>query len=288
MMLGDLPPSSSVTRLSARPALAPISLPTSVEPVNAILSTPGWSTSAAPVSPSPVRTLTHARRDPGLEHQLAEPQRGQRRLLGRLEHDRAAGGERRGELPGRHQQREVPRDDLRRTRRPAPCACSRACPAGGRGSTSPKIRSGQPAKWRKWRDRSTRRRRPWPASPACRCQAPRARRARRRAASSRSARRLISRRPLGGAETWPTGRPRAPRRAAATARSTSSAPAWATVVIGCPVAGSMRLEACARRRPGRARRRSAARARGRRTRGPASESCSGRVGDGHRVLLAGV
>ena len=58
MMLGDLPPSSSVTRLSARPALAPISRPTAVEPVNAILSTSGWSTSAAPVSPSPVTTLS--------------------------------------------------------------------------------------------------------------------------------------------------------------------------------------------------------------------------------------
>ena len=56
-MFADLPPSSSVTRLSARPALAPISRPTAVEPVKAILSTPGWSTSAAPVSPSPVTTL---------------------------------------------------------------------------------------------------------------------------------------------------------------------------------------------------------------------------------------
>ena len=40
-MLGDLPPSSSVIRLSARPAFAPISRPTAVEPVNAILSTSG-------------------------------------------------------------------------------------------------------------------------------------------------------------------------------------------------------------------------------------------------------
>ena len=55
--MGDLPPSSSVTRFSARPALAPISRPTAVEPVKAILSTPRWSTSAAPVSPSPVMTL---------------------------------------------------------------------------------------------------------------------------------------------------------------------------------------------------------------------------------------
>jgi hypothetical protein len=57
MMFGDLPPSSSVIRLSAAPALAPISRPTAVEPVKAILSTPGWSTIADPVSPPPVRTL---------------------------------------------------------------------------------------------------------------------------------------------------------------------------------------------------------------------------------------
>src|SRR5437762_3281679 len=58
MMFGDLPPSSSVTRFSARPALAPISRPTSVEPVKASLSTSGWSTSAAPIWPSPVITLS--------------------------------------------------------------------------------------------------------------------------------------------------------------------------------------------------------------------------------------
>lgn len=33
-------------------------------------------------------------------------------LLGRLEHAAVAGGERRGELPGGHQQREIARDDL--------------------------------------------------------------------------------------------------------------------------------------------------------------------------------
>ncbi len=57
-MFGLLPPSSSVTRFSARPHLAPISRPTTVEPVNATLSTPGWSTSAAPVSPAPVSTFS--------------------------------------------------------------------------------------------------------------------------------------------------------------------------------------------------------------------------------------
>ena len=48
----------------------------------------------------------------GLGDELGQPQRRQRRLLGGLENDGAAGGERGTELPGRHQQREVPRDDL--------------------------------------------------------------------------------------------------------------------------------------------------------------------------------
>ena len=57
-MFGLLPPSSSVSRFSERPHLAPISRPTTVDPVNATLSTPGLSTSAAPVEPSPVSTLS--------------------------------------------------------------------------------------------------------------------------------------------------------------------------------------------------------------------------------------
>ena len=61
---------------------------------------------------SPVSTFTTPWREPGLLDQLSQPQRGQRRLLGRLQDHRAAGGERRGDLPRRHQEREVPRDDL--------------------------------------------------------------------------------------------------------------------------------------------------------------------------------
>ena len=57
-MLGLLPPSSSVTRFSERPHFSPISRPTTVDPVKATLSTPAWSTSAAPVVPSPVSTLS--------------------------------------------------------------------------------------------------------------------------------------------------------------------------------------------------------------------------------------
>ena len=47
-----------------------------------------------------------------LVRELGEAQRGQRRRLGRLEHDRVAGGERGTDLPDRHQQRVVPGRDL--------------------------------------------------------------------------------------------------------------------------------------------------------------------------------
>src|SRR5689334_16641501 len=59
MMAGDLPPSSSETFFRLPAAACTISLPTSVEPVNATLSTSGCAAIAAPaVSPNPVRMLT--------------------------------------------------------------------------------------------------------------------------------------------------------------------------------------------------------------------------------------
>src|SRR5471032_3296775 len=57
-MLGDLPPSSSVTFFRVAAAARMIVLPTSALPVNAILSTSACSTIAAPVAPSPVTMLT--------------------------------------------------------------------------------------------------------------------------------------------------------------------------------------------------------------------------------------
>ena len=58
-MFGDLPPSSSEIFFSVPAAARMIVLPTSALPVNAILSTPGCSTIAAPaVSPTPVTMLT--------------------------------------------------------------------------------------------------------------------------------------------------------------------------------------------------------------------------------------
>ena len=53
-----------------------------------------------------------ARRELGLAEDVGEEERGERRRLGRLEHDRVPGCERGRDLPGEHEQREVPRHDL--------------------------------------------------------------------------------------------------------------------------------------------------------------------------------
>src|SRR4029079_11412479 len=125
-MLAALPPSSRVSALSVPATPLAMRLPISVEPVKATLSTPLWVTRAMPISPGPVTMLTtpggrsawrqtSAKRraergvvEAGLSATVLAAGRGR----GGLEHDRVAGGERRGDLPGQHQQREVPRDDL--------------------------------------------------------------------------------------------------------------------------------------------------------------------------------
>ena len=55
--------------------------------------------------------IEHAVRQPRLLAQLAEQQRAERRLLGRLEDDGIARDQRRPELPGRDDERIVPRHD---------------------------------------------------------------------------------------------------------------------------------------------------------------------------------
>src|SRR5207245_10046828 len=71
-MLGDLPPSSSVTRFKVSAALLTIIFPTAALPVNAILSTPGCATSAAPaVSPNPLTMLTTPGGNPTSSNQFA-------------------------------------------------------------------------------------------------------------------------------------------------------------------------------------------------------------------------
>ncbi len=108
----DLPPSSSVSETPRPASAAWMSLPTAVEPVNATLSMSGSRTSAAPAAPSPGHDRDDAGRQLRLLEDLGEDERGQRRRLGRLQHAGVAAGERGRQLPGGHQQREVPGHDL--------------------------------------------------------------------------------------------------------------------------------------------------------------------------------
>ncbi len=64
---------------------------------------------AGRVRPEAVHDVVDALRHAGLVHHLAEQGRGQRRLLGRLDDDGVAAGERRADLPGHQQERQVPR-----------------------------------------------------------------------------------------------------------------------------------------------------------------------------------
>src|SRR5213596_2451579 len=57
-MFAAFPPSSRVRRLPLPASARWIALPTSVDPVNAILSTSGCETISAPVRPSPVTMFT--------------------------------------------------------------------------------------------------------------------------------------------------------------------------------------------------------------------------------------
>jgi hypothetical protein len=57
-MNGDLPPSSSDSFLPVPAVALRMMRPTSVEPVKASLSMPGWLTMASPTRPSPVTMLT--------------------------------------------------------------------------------------------------------------------------------------------------------------------------------------------------------------------------------------
>src|SRR5262245_14815105 len=58
-MFGDFPPSSTETRFNVDAASRRMDLPTSVLPVNAILSTPGCRTNAIPApDPAPGRTCS--------------------------------------------------------------------------------------------------------------------------------------------------------------------------------------------------------------------------------------
>ena len=143
-MLAALPPSSSVSDLRVPATARAIDLPTSVDPVNATLSTSPCSTTARPVSPAPVTMLTTPGRQVGLLADLGEQQRRQRRGLGRLEDDGVAGRQGRRDLPRQHQHREVPRDDLAgHAERPGVRAEARVIELVGPARVVEEVRRGQ-------------------------------------------------------------------------------------------------------------------------------------------------
>ena len=160
----------------------------------------------------------------GLLADLGQQQRGQRRRLGRLEHRGVAARERRGELPGGHQQREVPRhdlaDDAHRLGARGRRARTRACRPSRRSRRSARRRAGR-------RRRATR-------GSACRRRATRRSPARGRAPGSaaRSGTRTCRARARAAAANAASA-----ARAAATAASTSASPACAISASGSSVAG---------------------------------------------------
>ena len=84
-------------------------LPTATEPVSETLRTTGEAISAsASFADGPVMTVIDARRHTGVDQGLGELEAGARCLGGRSGNDRAAGGERRGDLSRREKRRKIP------------------------------------------------------------------------------------------------------------------------------------------------------------------------------------
>ena len=109
---GQLPPSSSTTRFSPRPAVSPTTRPVFVDPVNEIIRTFGSSTSAWPTSGPPQKTCRTPDGRPAsskMRAMITPPRHGRVRVA--LEHDRVPQHERRAERPHRQHDREVPGRD---------------------------------------------------------------------------------------------------------------------------------------------------------------------------------
>ena len=114
-MNGAFPPSSSEIFLRPGAHWAMRSLPTSVEPVKPSLRTAGFEVISPPIagasSAAPVTTEKTPAGTPASSASAAIGESAERRLLGRLEHHRAARRERGRGLPRRHRGGEVPRRD---------------------------------------------------------------------------------------------------------------------------------------------------------------------------------
>ena len=190
----------------------------------------------AGVRPVAGHDVDHAVGEARLLGQVGQPQRGQRRLFGRLEHQRAAGGQRRGPLPGDHQHGEVPGNDLpghpHRLAAGVAEKVARHAESSARRACRPSRRSSGRCRPRPAGRRSARR------GSACRCRGFPGPPVPRSSCWIRSARRNSSR-PRSRALIRGQGPCSNASRAARTARSTSSAVPWATSAITSSVAGLM-------------------------------------------------
>ena len=103
---GAFDPSSRLTFLCGTRMRMP--QPTLEEPVKVSARVSSCSTIALPTSaPGPGTTLSHPSRQPRLDQDRGQLQRRDRRLAGRLQHHRVAGGDRRAELVGDQVEWEV-------------------------------------------------------------------------------------------------------------------------------------------------------------------------------------
>ena len=83
--------------------------------MNVTPSTPGWDYEEFPsrVGSEPVDDVVYAGRHPGLGTDLRQQRRGRWRLLARLDDNGVTACQRRRDLPGEQQEREIPRHDHR-------------------------------------------------------------------------------------------------------------------------------------------------------------------------------
>mgnify|MGYP003694774469 CR=1 FL=1 len=114
-MFAALPPSSSVSLLPVPASSRWIALPTSVEPVKAILSTPSDFDERGARPAVAGDDVDDSRRQLGLASaRRAKSSADSGVVSAGLRTTVLPGGERGRDLPRQHQQREVPRDDLAR------------------------------------------------------------------------------------------------------------------------------------------------------------------------------
>ena len=107
---GEWPPSSMVVRFMPLAASAARCLPTGIEPVNEILRTASLASRCSETSAgTPNTRLSTPAGSAGVGEAAHHLDAGARRLLRRLEDERAAGRERAADLARRRQHREIPR-----------------------------------------------------------------------------------------------------------------------------------------------------------------------------------